>query len=168
MGVFQDFKIVQMVPNRLTHHVYKIPNTLKLFWFTVDSSVLLKERVQIFFHDICHFFVCIADCQSNRNLKANSKSFEYLLPAVISYFICSPCLRKKYVSLDINLGTWPKSTESLLSNAIVNLSCIDDPGKARNDDKLAGKTNWQAKKKNFLRMKILFHVYIRLIMIILL
>ena len=37
-------------------------NTLKLFWFTIDSSVLLNEGVQFFFHDICHFFVCIADC----------------------------------------------------------------------------------------------------------
>ena len=38
-------------------------NTLKLFWFTIDSSVLLNEGVQFFFHDIIsHFFVDIADC----------------------------------------------------------------------------------------------------------
>ena len=49
--------------------IYKILNTLKLFRFTVDSSVLPNEGVQIFYHDICHFFVCIADCQSSRNLK---------------------------------------------------------------------------------------------------
>ena len=42
--------------------IYNILNTLKLFWFTIDSSVLLNEGVQFFFHDICHFFVCIADC----------------------------------------------------------------------------------------------------------
>ena len=41
--------------------MYKILNTLKLFSFTIDSSVLLNEGVQFFFHDICHFFVCIAD-----------------------------------------------------------------------------------------------------------
>ena len=57
-----------MVPSRATHHIYKIVNTLKLFWLTVDSSVLLNEGVQFFFHDICHFFVCIADCNSSRNL----------------------------------------------------------------------------------------------------
>ena len=32
------------------------------------------------------------------------------------------------------MRTRPKATESLLSNATVNLSCIDDPGKARNDE----------------------------------
>ena len=37
-------------------------HTLKLFWFTINSSVILNEGVQFFFHDICHFFVCIADC----------------------------------------------------------------------------------------------------------
>ena len=42
--------------------ICKIPNTLKLFCFNVDSSVLLNEVVQFFFHDICHFFVCIVDC----------------------------------------------------------------------------------------------------------
>ena len=41
---------------------YKIFNTLKLFWFTIDSSVLFNEGGQFFFHDISHFFVCIADC----------------------------------------------------------------------------------------------------------
>ena len=35
--------------------IYKILNTLKLFWFTIDSSVLLNEGVQFFFHGICHF-----------------------------------------------------------------------------------------------------------------
>ena len=34
----------------------KLLNPLKLFWFTVDYSVLLNEGG--------HFFVCIADCQS--------------------------------------------------------------------------------------------------------
>ena len=43
-------------------------NTLKLFWFTLDSSVLLNEEVQFFFHDICHFFGCIVDCQSKDKL----------------------------------------------------------------------------------------------------
>ena len=42
--------------------LYKIHNTLKLFWFTIDSSVHLNEEVQFFFNDICHFFVYIADC----------------------------------------------------------------------------------------------------------
>ena len=35
--------------------IYKILNTLKLFCFIIDSSVLLKEGVQFFFHGICHF-----------------------------------------------------------------------------------------------------------------
>ena len=30
-------------------------NTLKRFWFTIDSSVLLNERVQFFFHDTVIF-----------------------------------------------------------------------------------------------------------------
>ena len=38
------------------------PQYSKLFWFPIDSSVLLNEGVQSFFHDICHFFVCTADC----------------------------------------------------------------------------------------------------------
>ena len=47
--------------------INKIINTLKLFLFTVDSSVLLNERAQFLFHDICFlllflFFFCIADC----------------------------------------------------------------------------------------------------------
>ena len=41
--------------------IYKLLNTPKPFWFTIDSSVLLNEGVQFFFHDICPFFVCIAD-----------------------------------------------------------------------------------------------------------
>ena len=41
---------------------YKTLNALKLFWFAIDSSVLLNEGGQFFFHDICYFFVCIADC----------------------------------------------------------------------------------------------------------
>ena len=44
--------------------VCNIQNTQysKLFWFTIDSSVLLNG-VQFFFHCICHFlFVLIADC----------------------------------------------------------------------------------------------------------
>ena len=36
-------------------------NTLELFWFTTDSSGLPHEGFQFFFHDICRFFVCIAD-----------------------------------------------------------------------------------------------------------
>ena len=28
---------------------------LKLFWFTIDSPVLLNEEVQFCFHDICNF-----------------------------------------------------------------------------------------------------------------
>ena len=35
--------------------IYKILNTLKLFWFTIVSSVLLNEGVQFFFHVICLF-----------------------------------------------------------------------------------------------------------------
>ena len=42
--------------------IYKILNTLKLFWFTINSSLLLNEEVQFFFHDIYHFFVSIAHC----------------------------------------------------------------------------------------------------------
>ena len=52
-------KVLELLEKFVT---YKIFNTLKLFWCTVDSSVLLNEGVQFFFHDICHFFVCIADC----------------------------------------------------------------------------------------------------------
>ena len=36
--------------------------------------------------------------------------------------------------MDLNLRTWPTATESLLPNAIANLSCIKDPGKERNDE----------------------------------
>ena len=43
--------------------MYKILNTLKLFWITIDSSVLLNEEVQFFFDGICDFFVCTADCK---------------------------------------------------------------------------------------------------------
>ena len=42
--------------------MYEILNTLKLFWFTIDSYVVLNEVAQFFFHEICRFFVCIADC----------------------------------------------------------------------------------------------------------
>ena len=42
--------------------IYEILNTLKLFWFTIDSYVVLNEVAQFFFHEICQFFVCIADC----------------------------------------------------------------------------------------------------------
>ena len=44
--------------------VCNIQNTQysRLFWFTIDSSVLLNG-LQFFFHSICHFlFVLIADC----------------------------------------------------------------------------------------------------------
>ena len=37
-------------------------NTLKLFWFTIDSSVLLNEGVQFFSLHLSFFFVYIADC----------------------------------------------------------------------------------------------------------
>ena len=151
------------IAQRITY--YKILNALKLFWFTVDSFVLFNEGVQFFFHDICHFFVCIADCLFSRNLKANSKSFEYFLPTVISHFICSPCLRKKYGSLHINFRTRPTATESLLD------SCINDPGKVKNDEFLkkimnSVKDKVAGEEEELLEMKILFHVYIRLIMII--
>ena len=49
--------------------IYKILNIFKLFWFTVNSSVLSNKGIQFFFHDICHLFACIADCYSSRNLK---------------------------------------------------------------------------------------------------
>ena len=46
--------------------IYKILNTLKLFWFAIDSSVLLNEEDQFFddssFMTSVIFFVCIADC----------------------------------------------------------------------------------------------------------
>ena len=42
--------------------IYKILNTLTLFWFIIDSSVLNNEGVHFFFDDICHFFIYIADC----------------------------------------------------------------------------------------------------------
>ena len=50
---------------------YKILNTLKLFSFTVDSSVLLNEGFRFSFMTFVMFFVCVADCQSSRNLKPN-------------------------------------------------------------------------------------------------
>ena len=56
------------------------------------------------------------------------KSFEYFLPPEISHFTYLPCLRNKYVSLDMNMGIWPTVTESLLPNAIANMSCINDCG----------------------------------------
>ena len=42
--------------------IEKILKPLKIFLLTIDSSVLLNEGGQFFFHDICHFFVFIADC----------------------------------------------------------------------------------------------------------
>ena len=35
--------------------IYKIRNTLKLFWFTIASSVLLNKEAQFFFHAISLF-----------------------------------------------------------------------------------------------------------------
>ena len=57
-------------------------------------------------------------------------------------------------------------------DVIENSFCVceirtNDPDKVRNDEFLKrSKTNWQMKKKNFLRMKVLFHAYNRLIMIV--
>ena len=62
-------EFVFLVPQMFA--MYKIINTLKLFWFNFDSSVLVNKGVQFFFHDICHFFICIADCQTSRYLKLN-------------------------------------------------------------------------------------------------
>ena len=90
---------------------YSIP---KLFGFTIKFFVL--PGIHFFFHDICHSFVCIADCHCSSNLKYTCFFFlflfffEYFLTLVISYFTCPPCLRKKYVSLYIILGIWPTMT----------------------------------------------------------
>ena len=54
-------EFIFLVSQKFVRYKKKI-NTLKLRWFTIDSSVLLNEGVQFFFHDICHFFVCTADC----------------------------------------------------------------------------------------------------------
>ena len=35
---------------------------IRIWTFTIDSSLLLDEGVQFFFHDMCHFSVAIADC----------------------------------------------------------------------------------------------------------
>ena len=57
-------------------------------------------------------------------------------------------------------------------DVIENSFCVcgirtNDPDKVRNDEFLKrSKTNWQMKKKNFLRMKVLFRAYNRLIMIV--
>ena len=77
-----------------------------------------------------------------------SKSFKYFLSPVISHFICPSCLRKKYVSVDINLGVWPRLTESLLTNAIENLPCINDCGSSsclaiRTEPMRASQNDWK-------------------------
>ena len=53
-------EFIFLVPKKFV--IYKILSILKLFWFTIDSSVLLSEGVQFYFRDICRFFVYIADC----------------------------------------------------------------------------------------------------------
>ena len=35
--------------------IYKLLNTLKVLWFTIDSSVLLNQGFQFFFHILCLF-----------------------------------------------------------------------------------------------------------------
>ena len=42
--------------------IYKILNNLKLFWFTIDSSVLLNEGESVFLSWHLLFFVSIANC----------------------------------------------------------------------------------------------------------
>ena len=62
--------------------MYKILNTLKLFWFTVDSSGILNEGVQLFFHDICHFlFVLLIVNLAGISSPPCYKSFEHFLPS---------------------------------------------------------------------------------------
>ena len=67
----------------------------------------------------CHFlFVLLIVYLAGISSPSCSKSFEYFLPPVISHFSCLPCLRKKYVCLDINLGIWPTVTESLKNGSL--------------------------------------------------
>ena len=62
--------------------IYKILNTLKRFWFTVDSSLLLNEEVQLFFYDICHFlFVSLIVNRVGISSPPCYKSFECFLPS---------------------------------------------------------------------------------------
>ena len=65
--------------------IYKILYTLKLSWFTIDSSTVRNKGVQFFFHDICHFFVCIADCIKicKRIIKKGSLNISAHLPMII-------------------------------------------------------------------------------------
>ena len=130
--------------------IYKTLSHLKLFWFVVDFSVLLNEDVQFFFHDIRHFFVCIADCQSE------------LLIAIETRFV-------KWIAEGIN---YLKNHPDVIQNSFSFCGITtNDPGKVRNAEFIkkimnSVKDKLADEEKKFLRIKILFHVYNRLIMII--
>ena len=44
-------------------------NTLKLFWFTIASSVLLNEGVQFFFHVMSFFFMTSLNIRVHLSMK---------------------------------------------------------------------------------------------------
>ena len=52
-GNLEEGKVLELRQN--LYFLFHLLNTLKLFWFTIDSSVLLIEGARFFFHDICHF-----------------------------------------------------------------------------------------------------------------
>ena len=118
--------------------IYKILNPLKLFWLTVDSSVLLKFQLKVQFNVICHFFclycwlsIWIADWNRDK------MSLTGLLKTLITWKIILMWLKIHFAFV--------KSQQITLINSLIRSWTL-------------WKTNWQMKKKNFLRMKILFHV----------
>ena len=106
---------------------YSIP---KLFGFTIKFFVLLG--IHFFFHDICHSFVCIADCHCSNNLKYTCFFFLFLfffwvfLNAVNFILYMSTMFEEKVCQFIHNLGDMTNNDQSLLTNtkAIYHVSKI--------------------------------------------
>ena len=80
---FSCFTKVCPIQNTRYSKSYSILDTLKVFWFTVDSSVLLNVGVHFFFHEICNFlFVLLIVNLAGISSPPCYKSFEYFLPSL--------------------------------------------------------------------------------------
>ena len=101
----------------------------KLFGFTVNFSVLLKKGFSFSFMTFVFLlFALLIFNLAEISSPPCSKSFKYFLTLVISNLICPSCLKKKCVSVDINLGIWSVVSKSLFTNAIASSLCINDSG----------------------------------------
>ena len=92
--------------------VCNIQNTQysKLFWFTIDSSVLLNG-LQFFFHSICHFlFVLIADCIKLYKKDYTKGSLNINAHLSMKLILVNPNLVHTFwgnIFFDINYGAQP-------------------------------------------------------------